>query len=331
MLSMSLSIKIPIHDLVNALAELKGSYEDPKIQKTDAKFAAFQPAIVHANDMTSAALAPVQLSAVPAGVPQPQPTAVDPTIPAGTATAERSREPARRTVTWDSEISELHPGHEEYVKRTKWKVNDSVRPHPVLDEAVIGALQQYVVKALDPPRLIPKLPGSVSEDEDVPKLRLGAPTGEVPGLSPPSVLVPEASGTAEWPDTAAEWPVTAEVPTEASWPTHPPPPLAMPPPPPGPSSGAPGGPPAVPLAQGASIAGAPCGRPNPPPGLPVPAGLPAGARADISPGKTGQARAGVAHPAGKPAPHKAAPGWPAPFGRGQPAPQAQNAKDCKQQ
>jgi len=194
MINLGLSIKIPVQDLVNALLEFhkseaiegaKASPHEPPKPKT----LSVAQLADRMNPTAAMQAYGMPHGNMPQGMPPPPPPpppppaaapirnegwqAIPPPMPAFPNAA--SQRDLQDPVSWDTDISRLQPNHEEYVKRTRWKVADQRGRQTWMLENE-SCLTTFVPRAFNHHKVTPKDLGSL------PTAR--PPTGTPPSSSP---------------------------------------------------------------------------------------------------------------------------------------------------
>mmetsp|Transcript_12698 Transcript_12698/g.28066 ORF Transcript_12698/g.28066 Transcript_12698/m.28066 type:complete len:359 (-) Transcript_12698:85-1161(-) len=214
--NLALSLKLPIHQLVNALAEFQRACErqeqdrEAKLKEVSAGApmtpAAMPPGLSFAVQGASTAggtpLAPAANLTMGSPMPTPPPPPPVKEVPTATvaskaasspdagaglsATASATELPRAQLshVTWDDCISALQPGHEAYVKRTKWKP-EQARVQPSWRLVNETCLVDFKATALEPPpqKLQRKRPEAV---RNVPESMSDEGTADLPDPTPGS-------------------------------------------------------------------------------------------------------------------------------------------------
>jgi len=183
-LTVPFTMRFPVQDLVDALISFKRHDEADKKVKVDAR--ASQPATAA---MTAGQSLPTTVG--PSATQQASPdVAAGQNLQASSVTcpsAERSVDPsltvsvAATPITWDTELSELHQNHKEYVTRTKWRDNGDCS---ILKDRT--NLQNFVPASVEAPRPVRKRPGQYGNP----------PTIQLPAKAPPSHLIPGSQANA---------------------------------------------------------------------------------------------------------------------------------------
>jgi len=168
----ALNIKIPIHDLVSALADFQKSSEVSEPPRRPANVPEPKQALPpHLGGPPAVArMHPPPLPTTLVDPPPSQPTSVSwlqkpstgpeqtgaspspaPVGAAATPAADgRAGQGAGpRKITWETSIEELQLGHREYVEKTRWTVNGRFKAFILSDES---CLRNFEPKPLDPPR-----------------------------------------------------------------------------------------------------------------------------------------------------------------------------------
>jgi len=295
MVNLALSIKIPVHDMIKALADFQRQHEEIQQKELPPVLPlpkAAEPAkLQHAHAAPPALPAPVSPGlATPAVSPHPlQQPPSEPNVPGMSPSAvvppPQAKPPGPAPeLTWDSEIAELQANHEEYVKLTKWKVSRNHKPNLILEDPT--SLKDFVPEQLPlPPRPVrtlakraPVEPPAASPAEQgagpTPAadgsswLASSAPTGNGGGAkdlaadpTASSATAPVGAGGAPRSQDELREAYDGAAPLGDSR-SPPPPPISAPPPPP---------PPGAADGSSAPFASTPAsGNVGRPPGLPVP-------------------------------------------------------------
>lgn len=209
-LGFSLNIKLPIRDLVAALVSFQkncGPTEQsmPMAGQNELPKETYKPAVVHAPVPTVPAM-PMPPGAPP-GLSTPPVLGLSSLLPQGDAptnstnnflptplSEDRGRETPRRVLTWDNVIVDLQPGHDEYVKRTKWTADDSKSAMWLLTDDT--CLREFKPQPLDPPLPVERLPGGLLSQppEGPPPPPPTASTGQSQDVHLPSTEQTEHDG-----------------------------------------------------------------------------------------------------------------------------------------
>lgn len=204
MLNLGLNIKIPVMDLIAALADFQKGVDVAALSNMESKVPTAVPgrqqaptpvAHVAADQLggydafvpqAAAAAGPVaaaqqaQAPPVPPVAP-PAPQLLGPVAAEGLMDAIAERQ--AQQITWQNSITDLQPTHDDYVKRTKWKApaRGEGEKRAAWHLSDVSCLRGYPARAYEPPRPVPILPGRRGPTPQ----ELAAWRGPPPAQSPP--------------------------------------------------------------------------------------------------------------------------------------------------
>jgi len=207
-LNFGLKVKIRVDELLSALTDFQKSSEIAEAAKIQQSM--HEPKSL--PNTTSGHIVPpgngvkcpppaMGVSPVAVPPPPPPPPAEVPTtgsVPSGAQPAVgATREPPQPPpiqITWDSDIADLQPLHQEYVERTRWSTcAEPGRILFLLKDDGVKKLREFKPRPLEPPRRVLTRPGGpITDTREIEKMT--TVTMPPPGKPPPPPPVAETSG-----------------------------------------------------------------------------------------------------------------------------------------